>query len=213
VETEEGKAVSKIVTRNSIKRGDPAWSIAELYPEQGGWSEWEYLNLPGNRLVEYDDGFIEVLPMPTRSHQLIVLFLYRMLYEFAEVPGFGQALVAALPVRLWKGKFREPDVVFMLTRHADRMGEEYWRGADLVMEVVSGDAKSRQRDLVEKRREYAKARIPEYWIVDPQMGEITVLRLSQGKYIVHGKFERGETASSHLLKGFEVAVSTVFSQR
>jgi Uma2 family endonuclease len=205
--------MGKTVTIDSRKRGEPAWRIAELYPEQGGWGEWEYLYLPGNRLVEYDDGFVKVLPMPTRSHQLIALFLWEILHRFALANNLGEALAAPFPIRLWKGKFREPDVMFMSAQHADRIDERYWRGADLVMEVVSGDSESRKRDLVEMRREYAKARIREYWIVDPQKQEITVLRLSLGKYVVHGKFGRGEMATSHLLKGFEVAVDTVFSQR
>jgi Uma2 family endonuclease len=205
--------MSKTVTLNSMKRGEPAWSIAELYPEQGEWPEWEYLALPGNRLVEFDNGFIEVLPMPTTFHQEILFYLWQTLNEFVVARHLGKVLGAALPIRLWKGKFREPDILFMLARHAERIEEQYWRGADLVMEVVSGDRESRRRDLIEKRREYARARIPEYWIVDPQKREITVLRLSQGKYLVHGKFGKGETASSHLLKGFEVAVDFVFSQR
>ncbi len=40
-------------------------------------------------------------------------------------------------MRLWEGKFREPDVVFMPAEHASRITEDYWNGADLVMEVVS----------------------------------------------------------------------------
>ena len=205
--------MSRAITFNGIKRGEPAWCIAELYPEQGGWDEEEYLDLPDNRIIEFDKGFIEVLPLPTTTHQRIVLFLWRTLHEFAQTRALGEVLVAAVPVRLWKSKFREPEVVFMLARHSSRIGDKYWRGADLVMEVVSRDPESRNRDLVIKRREYAKAGIPEYWIVDPRNREITVLQLSQGKYMVHGKFGKSESASSHLLNGFEVAVVTVFSQR
>ena len=42
---------------------------------------------------------------------------------------------------------REPDVLFMLKEHADRIGDDCWEGADLVMEVVSGGAEDRRRDL------------------------------------------------------------------
>src|SRR6266852_6254861 len=91
--------------------GEPAWEVAYLFPAQGSWTEGEYLDLPGNRLVELSDGFLEVLPMPTMSHQKIVLALYRALLAFVGVDGLGTVLVAALRVRLWKGKIREPDVV------------------------------------------------------------------------------------------------------
>jgi len=58
----------------------------------------------------------------------------------------------------------------ILTQHEARNGPDsrrhnkYWEGADLVKEVVSGSEDDRQRDLVTKRREYAQAGIPEYWI-------------------------------------------------
>jgi Uma2 family endonuclease len=156
---------------------EPTWEVAHLFPAQGDWSEEEYLALPGNRLVECSDGVLEVLPVPTTSHQLLVAYLYGLLLAFATAGDRGTVLFAPLRVRLWRQKFREPDVVFMRKRHADRIGEDYWDGADLVMEVVSDDPEDRRRDLETKRREYARAGIPEYWIVDPREGRILVLRL------------------------------------
>ena len=191
---------------------EPTWDIALLFPGQGQWSVEEYLSLPGNRLIEYSDGVLEFLPMPTTMHQWIVLYLWESLKQFTGGwSGLGLALTAALRVRLWEEKFREPDVVFMLTEHKQRAGEEYWEGADLVMEVVSGDPKDRKRDLVTKRAEYARARIAEYWIVDLKLRQITVLRLKGKVYEVHGVFKNGQTAISRLLPGFGVDVSTVFA--
>src|SRR3954470_22638772 len=100
---------------------EPAWDVARLFPAQGQWSEEEYLALNGNRLVEFSDGRIEVLPMPTTIHQRIVGYLYLLLTAFAGPRRLGQPLMAPLRVRLWPGKFREPDLVFMLTRHAARI--------------------------------------------------------------------------------------------
>ena len=77
-------------------------------------------------------------------------------------------------------------------------------------EVVSGDAKDRRRDLVEKRADYARAQIPEYWIVDPREERITVLRLSGKRYVVHGEFAKGTTATSYLLPGFTADVTESF---
>jgi Uma2 family endonuclease len=101
----------------------------------------------------------------------------------------------------------------MLKEHDDRIGEEFWKGADLAMEVVSGDEEDRRRDLITKRREYARAGIPEYWIVDPRGERITVLRLAGKRYVVHGEFLKGTTVSSHLLRGFTVDVSEALSRR
>ena len=112
------------------------------------WSVDEYLALDGNHLVEFSNGFLDVLPMPTTTHQRI-----RLLSSADSSPAFvdaatlGDVLLAPLRVRLWREKFREPDVVFMRKEHADRIGDEFWKGADLVMEVVSGEGKDRRRDL------------------------------------------------------------------
>ena len=175
--------------RNKKPAAEPTWDVAKLFPDQGTWSPEEYLELNANRLIEFSHGILEVLPMPSQTHQLIVLYLYRLLLNFSETRRLGMTLVAPLPVQLWPGKFREPDVVFMLTANAARRGEQYWEGADLVMEVVSSD--DRRRDTETKRREYAQAGIPEYWIVDPQNEQLTVLTLDGGSYAVVGEFAAG----------------------
>jgi Uma2 family endonuclease len=186
--------------------------VALLFPEQGAWSEEEYLALNSNRLVEFSDGTIEVLPMPTTSHQLIVAYLYRLLLAFITPKKLGTVLFSPLRVRLCPGKYREPDLVFLLARHAGRIGESFWKGADLVMEVVSSDEEDRRRDLVTKRREYALAGIAEYWIVDPQKARVLVLRRAGKKYLVHGTYTKGSRAISVLLPGFTVDVTEVLSQ-
>ncbi|GMU24722.1 MAG: hypothetical protein AMXMBFR13_47940 [Phycisphaerae bacterium] len=189
---------------------DPAWEIARLFPAQGAWGEGDFLDLNRrtNRLVELSDGHIEVLEMPTKTHQRIVLFLYNALLTFTQDSHLGEVLVAAYPVRLRPGSFREPDIVFMLAQHADRLGEDFAVGADLVLEVVS---ENRRRDLEVKVSEYADAGIPEYWIVDPRDEKITVMTLADGRYRARGEFKAGQSAASVLLPGFEVDVAVVFA--
>ena len=100
----------------------------------------------------------------------------------------------------------------MLAEHASRIGKEYWDGADLVMEVVSD--KNRPHDIKTKRVEYARAGIPEYWLVDPKKETITVLVLKgrSKTYTVLGTFRKGQSASSKLLAGFTVDVTEALSQ-
>jgi Uma2 family endonuclease len=107
----------------------------------------------------------------------------------------------AYPVRIAAGRFREPDVVFAFD--PERLGEDYAEKPDLVAEVVSKD---RRRDLVEKRRDYAKAGIAEYWIIDQEKQQVTVLALRAGKYVVFGEFKINERAASRVLKRFEIDV-------
>jgi Uma2 family endonuclease len=62
-----------------------------------------------------------------------------------------------MPVHLWSGKYREPDVVYFLPhRVKDVHGQP--EGADLVVEVVSEEEENRNRDLETKRQEYVFSR-------------------------------------------------------
>ena len=186
------------------ERRKPTWELALLYPDQGAWSEDDYLDLDSSRLIEFTDGRLEFLPMPTKTHQWIVLFLVNALRAFVIERKLGQVVHSPFPVRIEGARFREPDVAFLLRKNRHRDGERFWDGADLVMEVVSPSNPA--RDRVKKRREYARAGVPEYWIVDPLRKAITVLALKKDAYVVHGEFGDGQVARSKLLPGFAVGV-------
>ena len=145
--------------------------------------------------------------MPTDKHQTILLFLYDLFRAFLNSRG-GKVLVAPLRLRLQSRLYREPDLLLLCNAKDERRQERYWLGADLVVEVVSPDKP--ERDLVHKRSEYAEAGIPEYWIVNPETETITVLVLDGNVYVEHGVFSRGAGATSVLLSGFSVDVSSCF---
>lgn len=191
---------------------EPAWDIAKIFPAQGTWAEEDYLLLPGNRLVEYSHGIVEVLSMPSYAHQLVTAWLYEMLKAFVRTRSLGVVVFAPLRVRLWAGKYREPDLLFMFQHNRRRIHPHYWEGADLVMEVVSRD--DPLRDLETKRREYAQAGIPEYWLVNPLDETITVFTLPEDAsvYAIHGVYDRSSTAGSALLPGFTVDVDACFAE-
>jgi Uma2 family endonuclease len=190
--------------------GEPVWEIARLYPAQGHWTLREYLDLNTNQRLEFSHGYIEFLPMATLAHEWIVRFLFLYFHEFVSPRALGEVFFAGVRVQVREDKIRMPDLVFFGAAHRDRMTDDYLDGADLVMEVVSGSESDRRRDLVEKRAEYARAGIPEYWIVDPAEERIIVLTLDGSEYKEYGIFVRGDRATSRLLPGFEVEVSAVF---
>ena len=181
--------------------------VEEVLP-QGCWSDDDYLWLTDHtrRLVEFTDGYLEILPMPSRGHQRILAFLYSAFHAFV-APAGGEVLFAPLRLRIRPGKFREPDLLLVREARDARSGERFWTGADVVVEVVSPD--NPERDLVLKRDDYADAGIPEYWIVDPATETLTVLMLKDAGYLEHGEYGRGARADSPALPGFGVDVSAV----
>lgn len=189
----------------------PPWKdfLEEMLPPQGSWSEEQFLVFTEHttRLIEFTDGRLEPLPMPTDRHQSILQFLLFAFHGFVEPRG-GKVLFAPLRLRIRPGKFREPDLLLVLSADDKRRQNRFWVGADLALEVVSEDKP--ERDLVDKRTDYAEGRIPEYWIVNPLTETITVLRLEGDTYLEIGVFRRGETATSTVVAGFGVAVASVF---
>src|SRR5918992_5525491 len=180
----------------------------DLLPLQGLWTEEQYLRLTDqtNRFIEFTEGSVEVLPIPTRKHQAISRFLFLAFLAFVQPRG-GTVFYAPLRVRVAPGRFREPDLLLLLNVNDPRNQNAFWLGSDLVVEIVSPD--DVERDTVIKRADYAEAGIPEYWIVNPKEATITVLKLDNGVYMTHGVFGRGETATSALLTGFTVSVDGV----
>jgi Uma2 family endonuclease len=180
----------------------------DLLPLQGLWTEEQYFKLTDqtNHLIEFTDGIIEVLPMPTDKHQVILALLYELLLAAIRPLG-GKVLFAPLRVRIREGKHREPDILLVRDANDPRRQNAYWLGADLVVEIVSPD--DRERDTKVKRADYAEAGIPEYWIVNPDDETITVLTLSDDAYREHGVFGRGSSATSVVLQGFTVDVDAV----
>ena len=170
------------------------------------WTEEAYLAVAAlNRPVELSSGRLHVLEMPTPDHQRVVRRLARFLEAWTDVHG-GEVFFAPLPVRLWSEKFREPDVMLFLAEHGARVKERYVEPPDLVIEVVSPSTAVVDRG--EKLWEYARAGIPEYWVVDPAAGMVDVFVLEGEQYVHHGHASRGERFHSPLLDR-EVAVDEV----
>ncbi len=184
-------------------------TVLDLQLLQGLWTQAQYLTLTdySRRLLEFTDGYIEVLPMPTDRHQVISQLLMLQLFAFVQPRG-GKVLYAPLRLRMREGQFCEPDLLLLRDANDPRRQNRYWLGADLVVEVVSPD--DPERDTQVKRGEYAAAQIPEYWIVNPMDETVTVLTLVEAAYVESGVFRRGDEISSVLLGGFALSIDEMF---
>ena len=201
-------------TPEILQDAEPAWAVATLFPPQGRWTESDYFSLNSKRLIELANGTLEVLPMPTWLHQWILDYMSDQLKLQVRSKHGGTVLPAALPIRLFEGTIREPDLMYFApgSEPADVRG--YPDRVDLAVEVVSPDSESHKRDHVDKVHDYAKAGVPEYWIVDPQQITVTVMVLDDGadEYQRHGVFRRGETASGKLFPELAIDVTRLMAK-
>jgi Uma2 family endonuclease len=193
------------------KDGEPAWEAAYFFPLQGHWTEETFLQFHSNRMAELVAGRLEILPMPTWLHQLIVDFLLTWIKTYlSDKDVGGVALMAPLPTRLFPGTIREPDILYVRPEHIPDNIRGYPDKLDMAVEVVSEGAEARKRDYEDKRIDYAKAGIREYWIIDPQEQLVTVLVLDGEQYGEHGVFATGQTATSRLLPGLSILVDEIW---
>jgi Uma2 family endonuclease len=190
--------------------GEPVRGIVDYLPLQGSWTEYQYLTVFTERGVEFNGGMLEVLPVPTKAHQLIIFWFCQLLNSF--IAGNGVVLIAGYKLRVKSEtvQFREPDAVYLTPEQDRNSSQQFTRAAELIMEVVSPDEPA--RDYVVKRAEYASAGIPEYWILDPAAQQILVLGLERKTYVERGKFGPGQRAVSHHLPGFGVAFDDMLAQ-
>ncbi len=101
--------------------------VLDLAPLQGLWTQAQYFRLTDHsrRLIEFTDGSIEVLPMPTDRHQTLSRFLLFALFAYIQPLG-GTVLYAPLHLQIREGRFREPDL--LLVRDANDPGVKIGSG-------------------------------------------------------------------------------------
>ncbi|MFH5805511.1 Uma2 family endonuclease [Alienimonas sp. DA493] len=208
--------------RRASAPGEPTWEVAEFaYPRQGAWTEEEYFEVEAacEGTVEFVDGVLDFHAMPDFVHADLHHFLFKLFDGFCEATGAGFVRSGQLTVRgLPANRNREPDLLVL--KPQTQRGRGYPSPDDvlIVVEVVSPDRNSVERDYVTKRAEYAAGRIGEYWIVDatdPADPRVTVLTLSDGqdstRYREHGVFRPGDEATSRTWPSLTCDVAALFA--
>jgi Uma2 family endonuclease len=143
----------------------------------------EWARLPEDDLGELVDGRLVEEEVPDAAHEVIVVFLVRMLAGWI-IPRGGLVLGsdAKFAVKPTRGRKPDASVFFPGTRLPPRSGV-IRTPPDVMIEVVSPTLRDGRRDRVEKLREYAAFGVRWYWIVDPQLRIIEIFELgADGRY-------------------------------
>ncbi|MPY45625.1 Uma2 family endonuclease [Streptomyces phyllanthi] len=143
------------------------------------WQAWKAMELPEGYRAEIIEGAIEVSPTGRLTHAQITNRVRRALDRFLD--GGEHACHQDTNV-IHKRKGWIPDAFVApedLEPHADEEGLGVKASAILlVVEVVSPGKRNQDRDRVAKRREYARAGIPVYVIIDDYDGQGAVTLLT-----------------------------------
>ena len=180
-------------------------------PAQGHWTYEEYAALPDDgKRYEIVSGVLYMSPSPRGPHQDAAGEIFVYLREHVKLTGLGLVRVAPFDVILSPNDVVQPDVIVVLNEHLDRVTEKFILGApDLVVEIASPSTATHDRH--NKLDAYARAGVPEYWIVDPDSRTIEVLSLERvGMYQSLGAFRGKATLPSLVIPDFSTQVELFF---
>src|ERR1700712_879052 len=145
-----------------LRSADATWNRAR----------WEQLPDDGNR-YEVIDGVLYMTTAPSAFHQWIIRQITRML--FAQIDGTGVGTTLWSPIGLFMPGCDpvQPDLLVIRTADLPMIHDRRINGVPaLLIEVLSpGNA---EKDTDTKRKAYARADVPEYWIVRPASRDILV---------------------------------------
>jgi Uma2 family endonuclease len=153
--------------------------------------------------VELIDGLIVEMSPKTAEHEKAVLWLTERLARNLDWDRYQ--LGASASMTLEKSE-PEPDFI-VVARDTPR--PYHPSTAALVIEV---SVSSLRRDLVRKHELYARAGVPEYWVVDIHGGRVVVHRgPREGAYEQVSEVRAGGALASQVLPGVELAVDELFA--
>jgi Uma2 family endonuclease len=186
--------------RHSRPGRTPAFTVRhyELFPEDG------------NR-HEIVDGDHFMTPAPSLLHQMVSGNLYYLLRTWVRANRRGWVFDAPVDVELGEHDIVQPDLVLVLQeRKSVLTGRRIIGAPDLVVEILSPSTAGRDREV--KRTLYDRAGVREYWLVDADQGEVTVLERDDADHLESSRtFLGGETLVSRLLPGFQAPLAEIFS--
>lgn len=169
-----------------------------------------------DKRYELVDGELVEMPVESQLNASIAKFLF---FEFAKYLPIALLALKDTEVEVSgrRAKCRLPDLI---------VHSEESRGAlvgakratltrdmpspALVVEVVSPGVENRDRDYRHKRTEYAAREITEYWIIDPEMQQITLCLWVNGQY--EDTVYTGDTPiKSTVVPGFDLSAAQVLA--
>ena len=176
------------------------------------WTYEDYLLFPDDgKRHEIIEGNCSMSPSPKTRHQKISFRLTSLLDNYLRKTRTGEAFAAPTDVVLSDINIVEPDLLVILAARASIITDRNIQGApDIVIEILSDS--TRKTDEITKKKLYEQYGVLEYWIVDPELSQVKVYRLAEGRY---GRFEeraeeRHETLTTSLLPGLEILLTDLF---
>lgn len=169
----------------------------------------DYMKTPDDVRYELIEGELLMTPSPLTRHQRAVGTFYFKIREYLENKNVGEVFLSPYDVVLDNENVFEPDVIFVSKENSNIITEANIKGApDMVIEVLSPSTS--KRDLINKKRIYAKYGVKEYWIADPVEMTLDLYILNGTHFDLKKSYSEEEMAESVVLEGLRIPVKEVF---
>ena len=141
----------------------------------------DYNRLPEGAKYQLIEGEIIDMPSPTKKHQEILMEIAFQLKPLANQKEQFHVMIAPMDVHLDEENIYQPDIFLYATERAELMQEHGFQGApDVVIEVSSKGTVF--FDYNKKFRNYEKAGVREYFIVEPEDKAVYRFDLTEGNF-------------------------------
>jgi Uma2 family endonuclease len=174
-------------------------------------AEYKLLPATGPR-YQLIEGDLYIAPAPNRYHQTISRNLEYILMRYLEEHPIGELYHAPFDVYLSNVDVFQPDILFVSIVSNDNRRILTDAGAegppDLVVEVLS--PKTRNLDLIQKCRVYAREGVRELWILDPELQTVLVYRFEEQLSEPVMTKSADATLTTPIFPGLEIALERVF---
>ncbi|BAY32723.1 hypothetical protein NIES2107_46130 [Nostoc carneum NIES-2107] len=174
--------------------------------------------------LSYDDGTEklyelfngELIAVPPESGKNIAIAVF-LLLKFAAIVGHLRVRPHGLELEVrGEPRNRYPDLTIIRTEHIQQLEQRNTLRLSmapplLVIEIVSPGELQRDRDYIAKRIQYQDREIPEYWIVDPQLGTVLILELTGNVYTEFNTFKGENHVCSPLFGELELTTNQIFT--
>jgi Uma2 family endonuclease len=136
-----------------------------------------YRMLPEGTRCEVIFNELTMSPSPSREHQIVLIKLTSLLFQFLEEHGSGTLLTAPFDVYLEQlQSVVQPDLFVVLKNDSQIIEKNGVHGVpSIIIEIVSTN---RSYDTQRKRALYEKAGVKEYFLIDPENKLTTLLTLN-----------------------------------
>ena len=169
----------------------------------------DYLKTPDDKRYELIEGELYMTPSPITNHQRISGRIEFELRKFVVENDCGEVFDAPYDVYFDDENVVQPDILFISKDRLNIIGDKNLQGApDLVIEILSES--NAYRDLIQKKKLYARFGVKEYWIVVPGEKTIDIHILKEKTYQLYKTLGEDDTLESQILKGFKMELKAIF---